>query len=301
MGNQGLQCGNFIGEKKPGESRVLRNANRPELVQDFNGITNLRDIFVKNSTQLAKKDFLGTRQKNKKEDGTVELGPYEWINYQNAFQQSEGLANFLIHHNLAPRNEFPDGNLRTVSLYAKNREEWVITDMACILTDITVVTLYDTLGKDSIEYILDQTHIKTIVLSSDKVKVILDLKKNGKIPNVSHIIYMDDLNGADEELAKDLGVTLVNFKEAVKEGLSLTATLEQATGDSIYTICYTSGTTGMPKGVMLSHKNFVSNLGAFEFFDGVFRMLPTDVYISYLPLAHVLERMLMLLCMAMGC
>jgi long-chain acyl-CoA synthetase len=206
MGNQGLVCGNFVGEKKAGESRILRNANKPELVKDFDGMSDLKEILLKNSIVLENKNFLGTREKKRKEDGTVELGEYHWINYKQVFKQSEGLARYLIHNNLTPRNEFADGKLRTLSLYAKNREEWVVTDMACILSDITVVTLYDTLGKDSIEYILDQTHIKTIVLSSDKIKTILELKKQGKISTLTHIIYMDDLNAADNEVAKELEV-----------------------------------------------------------------------------------------------
>jgi long-chain acyl-CoA synthetase len=76
-----------------------------------------------------------------------------------------------------------------VALYSKNREEWAISDFACLQTAITTVTLYDTLGKDSIEYILDQCLIKTVICQADKVKNIINLKKEGKIQSVSHIIY----------------------------------------------------------------------------------------------------------------
>ena len=60
-----------------------------------------------------------------------------------------------MKHELCPKTVTDEGTFRFLSLYAKNREEWVVTDFACILAGITVVTLYDTLGKDSIEYILD--------------------------------------------------------------------------------------------------------------------------------------------------
>lgn len=70
--------------------------------------------------------------------------------------------------------------------------------------------------------------------------------------------------------------------------------MEDVNADSVYTFSYTSGTTGMPKGAMLTHRNFVSNLGAMERFDGVFKFKNDDVYISYLPLAHVLERYFMI-------
>jgi len=74
------------------------------------------------------------------------------------------MANYLIANDLCPKTVTEEGTFRFLALYAKNREEWVITDFGCILSGITVVTLYDTLGKESLEYILDQTYNKTLVL-----------------------------------------------------------------------------------------------------------------------------------------
>ena len=54
-----------------------------------------------------------------------------------------------------PKEKFDDGDFRFIALYSKNREEWTLTDFACMMTDITSVTLYDTLGKESIDYVID--------------------------------------------------------------------------------------------------------------------------------------------------
>ncbi len=85
----------------------------------------------------------------------------------------------------------------------------------------------------------------------------------------------------------------------MKEGRLLPdASFDEVTHDTCYTFSYTSGTTGMPKGVMLSHRNFVANIESMTKFDGTFNLYETDTYISYLPLAHVMERLLMTSCMA---
>ena len=85
------------------------------------------------------------------------MGEYEWKTYKESYELSESVAKYLNHHELCPKIKFDDGEFRTIALYAKNREEWVITDLGCALTGITTVTLYDTLGKESLEYILEQT------------------------------------------------------------------------------------------------------------------------------------------------
>lgn len=206
------------------------------------------------------------------------------------------MANYLLSQDLCPKTVTEsDGILRFVALYAKNREEWVITDFGCILTGITVVTLYDTLGKESLEYILDQTYIKTVVLSADKIKNIVDLKKEGRIPKVTHIIYFDEVKPADLQAAQASGLKLVSYAEALEKGKEVgKQKYDEVTADTFYTFSYTSGTTGMPKGVMLTHRNFVSNIGGMNKFDGEFELKDDDVYISYLPLAHVFERCLLM-------
>ena len=170
-----------------------------------------------------------------------------------------------------------------------------------MLSAVAVVSLYDTLGQESIEFILNQTQIRTLVCSADKIKNIRDLKSGGKIPATTHVIYFDDVNPEEIELATSCGLTLVSFLDAVKEAKAYTgesANWEPVTSETLYTLSYTSGTTGLPKGVMLTHLNFVSNIAALDRYEGVDKYNETDRYISYLPLAHVFERFLLLTCMA---
>lgn len=210
------------------------------------------------------------------------------------------MANYLYANDLCPKQENEEGTFRFISLYSKNREEWLVADFAAMISGITNVTLYDTLGKDSIDYILDQCQIKTVVCSGDKVKSLIDIKKNGLLKCVEHIIYFDTIKDEEVENAKEAGLTVVSLEQAIAEGKGKTVTYDEVTPDTFYTFSYTSGTTGMPKGVMLTHRNFVANIGGFTHFDGVFKFRDDDIYISYLPAAHVLERMVLLACMTHG-
>ena len=101
--------------------------------------------------------------------------------------------------------------MRFLGIFSKNREEWAITDFASIISGITSVPLYDTLGQDAIEYILDQTQLKTIVCSAEKVKTIVDLKAAGKIKNIAQILYFDEIKSTDSDLAKSHGINLIKF------------------------------------------------------------------------------------------
>ena len=104
-----------------------------------------------------------------------------------------------------------------MALYAKNREEWVVTDLACITSGITVITLYETLGKDSIEYILDQTSMKTCVCQADKIENLLQLKKEGKVKTLTHIITFEEVKPVQvDKVALDAaGLTLIHYKDVL--------------------------------------------------------------------------------------
>lgn len=84
-------------------------------------------------------------------------------------------------------------------MYAKNREEWAFTDFACIQANITTVPLYDTIGKTSIEYIIDQSQIATLACSQDKIENLVKLKKGNKIQSLKYIICFDKCDDSTQE------------------------------------------------------------------------------------------------------
>lgn len=160
--------------------------------------------------------------------------------------------------------------------------------------NITTVPIYDVQQAETIMYILNQTKMKAIACSAKQFQKLINLKSQGNLPHLNIVILFSNVN---EDLKAD----------AIGKGLSI-YTLEEVANlcqdpvehpprpSSIYTICYTSGTTGMSKGAMISHSNLIATIaGAYA---AGFEFKSDDSHLSYLPLAHMLERMVsqMIIC-----
>ena len=112
------------------------------------------------------------------------------------------------------------------------------------------------------------------------------------------VIYFDQAKDIDVEEADKLHVKLIPLSRVISDGRYYRVTYDEVHANTSYTFSYTSGTTDLPKGVIIPHSTYVANIAGLEVFDGEFRFYEDDVYLSYLPLAHVLERLMMIACMA---
>ena len=165
-----------------------------------------------------------------------------------------------------------------VAILSENRPEWAISDFGILKAGAVTVPMFSTLTAAQVGYILKDSGSKIICVSTsrqlEKVTAIRD-----EVPTLEQIIVFDALE--DEPPA---GV--IQF-EAVCE-LEGEGTETEASEDDIATIIYTSGTTGDPKGVMLTHANFIFNLQACK---SLIDVSDADVLLSFLPLSHVFERL----------
>uniref|UniRef100_A0A8C2CTH8 Long-chain-fatty-acid--CoA ligase n=1 Tax=Cyprinus carpio TaxID=7962 RepID=A0A8C2CTH8_CYPCA len=151
--------------------------------------------------------------------------PYKWLLYKEVADRAELAGSALLH-----RGHSQTGD-KYIGIFAQNRPEWTISELACYTYSLVAVPLYDTLGTEAISYIIDK--------------------------------------GEQPPKPEDLAL-----------------------------ICFTSGTTGRPKGAMITHGNVVSNCSAFiKVTEGLLKPSPQDVLISFLPLAHMFERVVEVHCM----
>jgi long-chain acyl-CoA synthetase len=173
-----------------------------------------------------------------------------------------------------------------IALLSENRPEWSIADLAILSLGAINVPIYTTQAVDQIEYILADSGSRAIFISNRK----LFRHARPALANrqVEKMIFFDSDVAEDVERA-------MPFEELENEGRRLSAQrpdafdayLRAVRPDDLATIIYTSGTTGEPKGVMLTHSNFMSNVLSIT--KGL-PIGPTDVALSVLPLSHIFER-----------
>lgn len=175
-----------------------------------------------------------------------------------------------------------------VAIAMENSPDWIVVDIALSSVGAVSVPIYTTLGKADKAYILGDAKVAAVVTSPKFEEVFLELKE--ELPALNHIIITDPASQGSNEHERSLTV-----KGLVARGIAsgheslLDETIASIKTDDIFSIIYSSGTTGLPKGVMLTHGNILFNI---ESVLKVVKITKDDRYLSYLPLSHIFERMI---------
>lgn len=180
-----------------------------------------------------------------------------------------------------------------VAIIHENGPEWITTDLAASSMGAVTVPVYTTLGTEEVAFILKDSGAVAVVCSPGLTEKVLAIKAcSGPLP-LKHIISTGG--------SADPGVLTMERLSALGRETGDEALWHERMrgidGDDPFSIIYTSGTTGRAKGVVLSHKNILSNVEASI---GVLNITQEDLYLSYLPLSHIFERMVHHLFVSLG-
>ena len=175
-----------------------------------------------------------------------------------------------------------------VAIISENRPEWSLTDLAILSLRAVNVPIYTTQAVEQIRYILEDSGSKMLFVSGKKLWKHAEQAVQS-VERLERIVFFDDeempVNDARAmslETIEELGADANKIDDQAFDRL-----LAEIKPEDLATIIYTSGTTGEPKGVMLTHKNFVSNIGSIS--KGL-PIRPDDRSLAVLPLSHIFER-----------
>ncbi|OAG28798.1 long-chain acyl-CoA synthetase [Nematocida displodere] len=275
----------------------VKSAGGGQLTTTGDGQETLFEALERGAKEYGKMNFLGR---------ITQSETIEYFTYERVWDLSKALGLFLSSVSIK------EGSI--VGICSENRPEWIVAEYATYFLSAINCPIYPSFGWSAVKHILKETEMEILFISQKNAeKFIGNIKGESadtlSLPRV--VVIMDnDLNEETRSLLEERGVNVQLFWEVVEKFdaaskspkktaksahtlQSYAKAFKRPKPGTVATVCYTSGTTGAPKGAMLTHRNFVSVSGSFLALsraDGFFPISEENRYLSFLPLAHVFER-----------
>ena len=277
-----------------GESNIYRSADFMEGISHAPADSSTyQQVWQRHFNEFPDRDFLGYLPK--KADGELE-GVVKYYTFSEIKEYCTNLGSGMEHLKMTPeRKEYKDYCLKFVGVYSKNTVQWIQLDCACTLYGITTVPVYDTLGEEAVEFAFNNTQLTTLFLTTNHLHGIFEAYSKEKTGVLEYVVIMDEENFDQklqeeyEEIKKSTKLKVFKMSEIVEIGKKNNQAYPKVNGNDIYTISYTSGTTGEPKGALISNANMMSAIHVLTERVGA-KIGENMTTLSYLPLAHIMER-----------
>lgn len=245
------------------------------------------DFFSGAVKKYPKNRMLGRRQVS---DGKA--GDYVWQTYEQVYQKVIQIGAAIRAFGVKPGAH--------CAIYGSNCPEWVMAMQACNSQGICYVPLYDTLGQNAVEFILDHSEISIAFMQESKIKSIVAILPKCTA-HIKAIVSFGDVAIELKREVEQLGVSCFSWEEFSTMGEEIQE-LPKKQKDDICTIMYTSGTTGEPKGVIITNRAIVAGVTTTEHLLNLTDKVVDeyDSYFSYLPLAHIFDQVIGNYCISKG-
>ncbi|KAI3453817.1 hypothetical protein Pfo_010480 [Paulownia fortunei] len=244
------------------------------------GLDSCWDIF-----RLSVEKYPNNRMLGHREIVNGKPGKFLWMTYKEVYDIVLKVGNSICSCGIEEGGR--------CGIYGANSPEWIISMEACNAHGLYCVPLYDTLGAGAVEFIICHAEVTLAFVEEKKISELLKTLP-GAIKYLKTIVSFGKVTSQQKEEAEKFGVAIYCWDEFLSLGENKHFNLPVKKKTDICTIMYTSGTTGDPKGVMISNNSIVTLIAGVKcMLENVNEALTvTDVYLSYLPLAHIFDRVI---------
>ncbi|XP_057967846.1 long chain acyl-CoA synthetase 4-like [Malania oleifera] len=266
---------------RPSVGPVYRNiAAMNGFPPPLEGVESCWDVFRMSVEKYPNNPMLGRREN---ENGKP--GKYVWLTYKQVYGLVMKIGNAIRACGV--------GEEGRCGIYGANCPEWVMSMEACNAHGLYCVPLYDSLGSGAVEFIICHAEVSIAFVEEKKIPEMLKTFPN-TATYLKTIVSFGKVTPDQSLKVEKFGLKIYSWEEFLKLGDDMCVDLPVKKKNEICTIMYTSGTTGDPKGVMISNDSILTILvGAKRQLESVNEALSEkDVYISYLPLAHIFDRVM---------
>ncbi|KAK8845921.1 hypothetical protein M9Y10_020855 [Tritrichomonas musculus] len=266
---EGEQPGPFAVRRSPGFEKGFY-LNPPEY-------QTIQDIILASYKKYANNPYIGQRERK----GDQFANKFTFKTYKECETIAYQFGSGLISLGVQPRD--------FIGVYSGNCPEWIHMIDVSALYGHVIAALYDTFGLEILGKLISSSKLETILVSTKNASKLLELMKNDKY-SVQRVILFSDPNLSTDSLKdgfQSCDINFYTFNDILEIGKNDIKPLPKVEPDWLHYICFSSGTTGMPKGVMISHRSQVSNTINCKTQLGITQ---NSRHLSYLPLPHVFER-----------
>ncbi|KII67563.1 Long chain acyl-CoA synthetase 8 [Thelohanellus kitauei] len=287
-----------------GKSTVYKCKDQPPDPCDMDGVITINQLIRRAGQLYSDKPCIGRRSllgkitkrcsQTQKELVKYKLGDFVWKDYKTVISEIDKLAKNLLELGFDDQNK--------IALFCNTSPDWLVMALSLIWISSLFVTLYSTLSDESIVHSLNITEVVGVVVDErtlPRIQKLLD-----KVKCIKYIIVATYIEGVPQVKCVSVGdVKYFILKELIDKDSITDIQLKNPQPDSLAFIMFTSGSTDVPKGVMISHKTIITQFGLVEFMrsqvsDELSNM--DHVYAAYLPSSHIFECVFELLIFGSG-
>jgi len=253
-----------------------------------------RDVLeVVEEEKEVKKVVDGKEIREKKIWKYFKLSDYKFLNFVEVKEVVSEIARAMLHLGITTDDVF--------NVYAQTSPNWQLIAHACASISTPIATAYDTLGEEGLTHSLNEPSCIGLFTNAELLPTVL--KVLPKTPSIKYVVYDGDAKHSlldNLRSVRDIKVfSVTELRELGKTKPVDSLEARRPKPDTMACIMYTSGSTGNPKGVSITHRNLVASVGAVYTLLG-HHMSYDDSYLAYLPLAHVLEYIVELIMLFVG-